>query len=40
MARLALSSGIDSIFPMGTSVLARYSRGRGGESAGGFQREG
>ena len=44
MAGLTLSSGINSIFPIGTSVQARreaqvahYSRGRSGESGVGFQ---
>jgi hypothetical protein len=44
MTGLTLSSGINSIFPMGTSVQARgeaqvahYSRGRSGESGAGFQ---
>jgi hypothetical protein len=47
MAGLTLSSGINRIFPMGTSVQARgeaqvayYSRGRGGESGPGFQQAG
>jgi hypothetical protein len=42
---LTLSSEINSIFPMGTSVqtrreaqvVAHYSRGRSGESGAGFQ---
>jgi hypothetical protein len=44
MAGLPLSSGSDSIFPMGTRVPARGetevahpSRGRGGESGAGFR---
>jgi hypothetical protein len=44
MAGLMLSSGINSIFPMGTSVqtrgeaqVARYSRGRNGESGAGYK---
>jgi hypothetical protein len=44
MAGLPLSSGSNSIFPMGTRVpdlreteVARCSRGRGGESSTGFR---
>ena len=44
MAGLTLSSGINSVFPMGTTLQARreaqvahYSRGRTGESGAGFQ---
>jgi hypothetical protein len=44
MTGLTLSSEINSIFPMGTSVqtrraqvVAHYSRGRSGESGAGFQ---
>jgi hypothetical protein len=45
MTGLTLGSGINSIFPMGTSVQARreaqvvahYSRGRGGEAGAGFE---
>jgi hypothetical protein len=44
MAGFTLSSGINSIFPMGTIVQARreaqvvhYSGGRGGESGADFQ---
>jgi hypothetical protein len=44
MTGLTLSSGINRICPMGTSVQARretqvapYSRGRSGESGAGFQ---
>jgi hypothetical protein len=44
MAGLTLGSGIDRIFPTGTSIQARrvvqvahYSRGRSGESGAGFQ---
>jgi hypothetical protein len=45
MTRLMLRSGINSIFPMGTSVRARreaqvvvhYSRGRGGKASAGFR---
>ena len=44
MAGLTLSSGINSMFPVGTSVQARreaqvtpYSRGRSGEPGAGFQ---
>jgi hypothetical protein len=47
MAALTLDSGISRIFPMGTSVqarravqVARYSRGRRGESGAGFQAAG
>ena len=44
MAGLTLSSGVNSIFPMGTCVQARgeaqvahYPHGRSGESGAGFQ---
>jgi hypothetical protein len=45
MTGLTLSSGINSIFPMGTSVQARrepqvvahYSRGRSGDAGAGFE---
>jgi hypothetical protein len=44
MAGLSLSSEINSIFPVGTSIqargedqVARYSRGRSGEWGAGFQ---
>ena len=45
MTGLTLRSGINSLFPMGTSVqtrreaqvVAHYSRGRSGESGAGFQ---
>jgi hypothetical protein len=47
MAGLTPGSGIDRIFPMGTSVQARravqvahYPRGRSGESGAGFQSAG
>jgi hypothetical protein len=47
MAGLPLSSGSNSIFPMGTSVpdlgeteVARCSGGRGGESGTGFRAAG
>ncbi len=45
MTGLTLRSGINSLFPMGTSVqtrreaqvVAHYSRGRSGESGAGFR---
>ena len=48
MTGRTLSSGINGIYPMGTSVQARreaqvvanYSRGRNGESGAGFEQAG